>query len=201
MFKDYFSQDLKEGEEVIRIVRKHWASFMWPLFKTFLILIIPFFLSFLLFSNYIGIIIFLIWVSIGIAYGLYQWLCWYFDNFIITNQRIVNVNQKTIFSRIVSETGLTNIQDVTYEINGIFASLFNYGTVKVLTASSNDSLEMSSIENPKKVQELIMELHGQVKKDLSAQELVEFIQQNKDEFIKQDNNKEKDKSENKKKWF
>lgn len=189
MFKDYFSQDLKEGEEVIRVVRKHWASFIWPLFKTFLILIIPFFLSFLLFSNYIGIIIFLVWISIGIAYGLYQWLCWYFDNFIITNQRIVNVNQKTIFSRIVSETGLSNIQDVTYEINGIFASVFNYGTVRVLTASSNESIEMSAIEKPKKVQELIMDLHGRVKKDLSAQELVEFIQQNKDDFVKKAENK------------
>lgn len=189
MFKDYFSQDLKEGEEVIRIVRKHWASFVWPLCKTFLILIVPFFLSFILFSNYIGVIVFFVWISIGFAYGLYQWLCWYFDHFIITNQRIVNVNQKTIFSRIVSETGLTNIQDVTYEINGMFASVFNYGTVKIMTASSNDSLEMSSVEKPKKVQELIMELHGKVRKDLSAQELVEFIQENKDNFPKKDKDK------------
>ncbi|NQU99488.1 MAG: PH domain-containing protein [Parcubacteria group bacterium] len=185
MFKDYFSQDLKDGEEVIRVVRKHWASFIWPVVKTFFILIIPFLLSAFLFSNYIGVIIFFVWVSIGLGYGLYQWICWYFDHFIITDQRIVNIDQKTLFARSVSESGLSNIQDVTYEINGFLASLFNYGTVKVMTASNNDSLEMAAIEKPKEVQETIMELHSKSKKDLSAQELVEFLEQNKDKLIEE----------------
>jgi len=196
MFKNYFSQDLKEGEEVIRVVRKHWASFIWPVVKTFLVLVIPFLLSAFLFSNYIGVIIFFVWVSIGLGYGLYQWICWYFDHFIITNMRIVNIDQKTLFARSVSESGLANIQDVTYEINGFLASLFNYGTVKVMTASNNDSLKMLAIENPKKVQEIIMELHNKSKKDLSAQELVEFLEQNKDEIIRMKSAKEKDKIKN-----
>jgi len=196
MFKNYFLQDLKEGEEVIRVVRKHWASFIWPVVKTFLVLVIPFLLSAFLFSNYIGVIIFFVWVSIGLGYGLYQWICWYFDHFIITNMRIVNIDQKTLFARSVSESGLANIQDVTYEINGFLASLFNYGTVKVMTASNNDSLKMLAIENPKKVQEIIMELHNKSKKDLSAQELVEFLEQNKDEIIRMKSAKEKDKIKN-----
>jgi len=196
MFKNYFSQDLKEGEEVIRVVRKHWASFIWPVVKTFLVLVIPFLLSAFLFSNYIGVIIFFVWVSIGLGYGLYQWICWYFDHFIITNMRIVNIDQKTLFARSVSESGLANIQDVTYEINGFLASLFNYGTVKVMTASNNDSLKMLAIENPKEVQEIIMELHNKSKKDLSAQELVEFLEQNKDEIIRMKSAKEKDKIKN-----
>lgn len=183
MFKDYFSQDLKEGEEVVRIVRKHWASFVWPLLKTFFILVIPFLFSAFMFSNYIGVLIFFIWISIGFGYGIYQWVCWYFDHFIITNMRIVNIDQKTLFARSVSESGITNVQDVTYEINGFMASLFNYGTVKVMTASNNDSLEMSSIERPKEVQETIMDLHDKSKKDLSAQELVEFLEKNKDDII------------------
>lgn len=185
MFKDYFSQDLKEGEKVIRVVRKHWASFMLPIFKTFLVLVIPFFLGFILFANTIGLIIFFVWVSFGLTYGFYQWLCWYFDHFIVTNQRIVNVNQKRLFARSVSETGLFNVQDVTYEISGLLASIFNYGTVKVLTASVNDSIQMSSIEKPKEVQELIMDLHKKAKKDLSAQELVQFLEQNKENFMEE----------------
>ncbi len=184
MFKDYFSQDLKEGEEVIRVVRKHWASFVWPLCKTFLILLFPFLLSAFLFANYIGIIIFFVWVSIGLGYGLYQWVCWYFDHFIITNLRIVNIDQKTLFARTVSESGISSIQDVTYEINGLLASLFNYGTVKVMTASNNNLLEMAAIEKPKEVQEIIMDLHSKTKKDISAQELIDFLEQNKDEIIK-----------------
>lgn len=186
MFSDYFSQNLKEGEKAVLVVRKHWASFIMPIFKTFLILIVPFFLSFFLFSSLLGVIIFFVWTSIGLAYGLYQWLCWYFDSFIITNQRIINVNQKRLFARSVSETNLANVQDVTYEINGFLASIFNYGTVRVQTASALSLLEIPSVEKPKVVQELIMDLHQKVKKTLTAQELVEFLQETKSDFIKKD---------------
>lgn len=196
MFKNYFSQDLKEGEEVVEIVRKHWASFIWPIFKTFLILLPLFLISSFLFSNYIGVVIFFVWLSIGLGYGLYQWICWYFDHFIVTNVRVVNIDQKTLFSRSVSESRLSNIQDVTYEVDGFLASLFNYGTVKVTTASNSDSLEMSSVEKPQKVQELITDLQSKSKKDLSAQELVEFIKKNENDII--DNKPENKNNENKK---
>lgn len=186
MFFDYFSQNLKEGEKAILIVRKHWASFIAPIFKTFLILVVPFFFLFFLFSSLVGLIIFFIWVSIGLAYGLYQWLCWYFDSFVITNQRIININQKRLFARSVSETNLANVQDVTYEINGFLASIFNYGTVRVQTASTLTSLEIPAVENPKAVQELIMDLHQKAKKTLTAQELVEFLQETKSNFIKKE---------------
>jgi membrane protein YdbS with pleckstrin-like domain len=186
MFSDYFSQNLKEGEKMIVVARKHWASFILPIFKTFLILIIPFFFSFFLFSSLFGVIIFFIWMSFGFAYGLYQWLCWYFDSFVITNKRIININQKRLFARSVFEANLVHVQDVTYEINGILASIFNYGTVRVQTAAASSSFEIPSVEKPKEVQELIMDLHHKAKNTLTAQELVEFLQETKSTFIKKD---------------
>lgn len=179
MFDDYFSQNLKEEEKVIAIIRKHWASFLFPILKTFLILVIPFFGISFLFSSLPGVIIFFIWVSIGLAYGLYQWLTWYFDSFIITDQRIININQKRLFVRSVSETSLANVQDVTYEVSGFLASLFDYGTVRVQTASSGSEIEIASVEKPKKIQKQIMDLHQKAKKELTAQELIEFLQETK----------------------
>lgn len=199
MFNEYFSQKLKEDEEIVKVIRKHWASFIFPIFKTFLILIFPFIFSSFLFNSLIGVMIFFIWIGVGLAYGFYQWLCWYFDHFIITNQRIVNVNQKRLFSRSVSEASLSSIQDVTYEISGMFASIFNYGTVKVMTASSSDSIKMDSIERPKETQGLIMDLHKDAKKSLSAQELIDFLETSRSDFIKEAEDSEKSTAEEKQK--
>lgn len=183
MFDEYFKQELKEGEEIVTIVRKHWASFLPVIIKTFIILIIPFFLLAFLFSRWYGVIIFFVWVSVGFAYGLYQWICWYFDTFVITNLRIINIDQKRIFARSVSEAYLASVQDVTYEVAGFLPSAFNYGTVSVQTAGAKPTLQISSVENPKKLQELIMDLHRKAKTSLSAKELVEFLTETKKEFI------------------
>ncbi len=185
MLEDYFTQDLKEGEEVVVILRKHWASFLWPILKTFIILVIPFFLVFFLFSTLWGMIVFFVWISIGFAYGLHKWITWYFDSFVITNWRIVNIDQRGLLSRSVSETSFRNIQDVTYEIHGLMPTAFNYGSVKVQTASSDGSLMISSIPEPKSVQDLILELQAKSGskggEKMSASELISFINKAKDE--------------------
>lgn len=178
MFDNYFTQNLKENEKLVLQVKKHWASFIVPILKTFIILIIPFFLFFFLFSSIWGMIIFFLWIAAGIAYGVYQWLTWYFDSVIITDKRIICLDQKSLFNRVVSEVGLASVQDVTYEINGFFASAFNFGILRVYTAAKN-IIEIKNIPDPKSSQELIFDLRQKIKKTLSAQELVEMLEKNK----------------------
>lgn len=173
MFEDYFSQDLKEGEKVIKIVRKHAASFIWPAFKTFLILVIPcFFVSFL-FASLPGIIVFLICVAIGVGYGLHQWIEWYLDLFVLTNQRIINIDQKGLFSRQVSEFGYKGIQRVTYGISGFLATAFGFGDVILKSIESDKEIIIKSAAEPQKVQEAIVDIQRQ--QGVSAQELVDLI--------------------------
>lgn len=178
MFDNYFTQNLKKDEKLIKIVHKHWASFITSILKTFVILIIPFFLIFFLFSSLWGVIIFFLWVAGGLGYGIYQWLTWYFDSFIITSHRLVHIDQKSLFYRSVSETSISAVQDVTYEINGFFASAFNFGILRVATAAKN-ILEIKGVEDPKNLQELILDLQQKSKQTLSAQELVEMLEKNK----------------------
>lgn len=181
MFDDYFSRNLKEGEKVFKILHQHWGKLLFPILKTFLILIIPFLISSWLFSNFLGVIIFFVWVLIGLAYGLHQILTWYFNSFVITNQRLININQKSLFRRSVSEVSLGSIEDITYEIDGFLASLFNYGILKIKASSA--SLEISAVEQPKEVQELILKLKKEIKRNLSAKELVDFLEKAKDSVM------------------
>lgn len=181
MFKDYFSQDLKEGEGVIKVVRKHGASFLWPAFKTFLILIIPFFFVSWLFSNPVGLLIFIVWLVVGVGYGLHKWVEWYLDLFILTDQRIIRIDQKGLFNRKVIEYSYDNIENVTYEISGVLAMAFGYGDVKVQSSENKNEITIDKVPDPKKVQEMINTVQSKIveEKGFSAQELIEMIAEGK----------------------
>jgi membrane protein YdbS with pleckstrin-like domain len=94
--------------------------------------------------------------------------------------RIICVNQKSLFSREFIETDIEKIQDVTYAMKGVFATLFKYGTVTVRT-STGLNIELTDLSDPDEVQEMIRNLaevvHKKQKKEMSAQELIDFITQ------------------------
>lgn len=187
MFKEYFSQELKEGEKVITIIRKHWASFLGPVIKIIILIVIPIFFIGILFAHTWGVLIFFVWEAIALAYAIHSWITWYFDCFIITDQRIVDIDQRSVFSREVSETALANIQDVTYKVEGILATVFNYGTVEVQTAGADQKIEIDSVFDPKSVQDLIVGVQeasgtGKLEGEMTAKELIEFIAKVKKEM-------------------
>lgn len=157
MFDNYFTQNLKNDETLVKIVHKHWANFLIPLAQAATVTIIPFFLIFFLFSSAWGVIIFFAWVAFGLGYGVFQWLTWYFDSFIITNKRLIYIDQKSLFHRSVSEISVASIQDITYEIKGFLASAFNFGTMRISPASKT-IMEVKGVEDPKVVQETIFQL-------------------------------------------
>lgn len=181
MFTDLFTKNLKEGEEIIEVIRKHWASFIKQVIVTFVILIVPVFFIVFFFSRWWTMLIFLVWVCIGVSYGLYSWFVWYFDSLILTNQRVINIDQRRLFSRRVSEASLSNIQDITYEIHGVVASIFSFGTVKVQTAGAESVIKINNVSHPGEVQEMILDARKRVKKDVSAADLLKAIEDTKKE--------------------
>jgi membrane protein YdbS with pleckstrin-like domain len=178
MFGRDILESLKDGEEVIGVQRKHWASFLKQIFIAVLILIVPFFFIIFFFSRWWLMIIFFVWVTIGFAYALYQWFVWHYDSMVITTRRVINIDQKSLFSRSVAEVPLTKIQDITYEVHGMRASLFNYGRIEI--TSAGNSLSIDHIPDPEEVRDIIFELleryrRRKKKKEVSAEDLIQFI--------------------------
>ncbi len=157
-----------DEEQVLAVYHRHWFDLFIHLFLSVFLsvlllggfLIMPsffpeiaggpnaaffFFLenSFLLF---LWITLFLIWIDI------------YFDVWIITNERIVNIEQKDLFTRRVSELRFHTIQDVTSEVSGIIPSILDFGDVLVQTAGENPRFIFHNIPNPVGVKDLIMKL-------------------------------------------
>ncbi len=188
MFEEIHFPGQHESEQVILFLRRHWFIFFMRLLVIIVSIIgliaVYYFFTFLttnireseyynllLFSESLGTLF--IWNFFFIL-----WLDFYLDVWIVTNERIINIEQKGFFSRNVSELKLTKIQDVTSEIIGVIPTLFNYGNIYVQTAGEKERFTFIQIPDPNKVKNAIVQL--QEKERLAEEkELGEIIRGNK----------------------
>jgi hypothetical protein len=76
------------------------------------------------------------------------------DALIITDQRVVENEQRGFFSKTVTELLYRDILEISYSKEGMSSSLYNYGDIKIRTASENE-LVFEKIPNPAEVVEVI----------------------------------------------
>jgi hypothetical protein len=156
----YLSYELNEGEKLIALIRKHWITLTLPLAKTIIAIAVIIVLAEKLFEFNYGKEIVFIWIITSILYGVHEIIIWYLDCYIITNKRIIDIDQKNIFRRIVAEVGIENIQEVVYRTNGPLETILGYGSVNVKTSSSGSIIGMEQIPNPVEVKDIIVNAKG-----------------------------------------
>lgn len=160
----------REDEEILMIFNKHWFTVILPLVKSMVIILLSFVIPIALgsmgtiFSYAWSASIYYLWIVFWIAYILYKYYHWYRDKFIITDQRVIDIDQKGLFTRKVSEIELDKIQNTTYTVTGVFQTVFNFGTVTIQSAGNND-LSLKTIPNPASYQQEIVMLVKKVERD------------------------------------
>lgn len=87
-----------------------------------------------------------------------QFVTYYLDLWVVTNDRIIDVDQKTLFAKTISELGLVNVQDVTTDVTGFFATMFDYGDVIIKTASDNPNIIFRKVHRPNKIRAAVIDL-------------------------------------------
>jgi uncharacterized membrane protein YdbT with pleckstrin-like domain len=104
-------------------------------------------------------------VLIGSVFFLFGWLFafqlfveYWLDTFIVTDKRILDIDQRGLFGRTVSELRLFRTQDVTAEVNGFLHTLLDYGDVYVQTAGETERFHFENISHPNHVAKMILEL-------------------------------------------
>jgi hypothetical protein len=159
----------KSYEHVVYVLRRHWLTFFVEVLFMTLLLFVPVVVWFLLSSIYPTLFLVEAWRVIGILGGSIYYLAtlvflfthfidFYLDVWIVTNDRIIDMEQFGLFSRTISELDLFQIQDVTTEITGFIATMFNYGDVTVQTASNNSSIVFRKVPNPNMIRRRLIEL-------------------------------------------
>jgi uncharacterized membrane protein YdbT with pleckstrin-like domain len=67
---------------------------------------------------------------------------------LVTNDKIAQVLQKSLFDRKISQLSIGDVQDVTVTQHGILAHLFNYGTVVIETAGEQQNYTFTFAPHP-----------------------------------------------------
>jgi hypothetical protein len=168
MKKDTRLKDFKPDEHIITVARKHWFIFLVEIIGLLMLFIIPFF-----FIPFIAIFIAAGGGAVAVPPGLgfffaslwalilwqmlfARWTNMYYDVWIVTNWRIIDIDQKGFFRRNVATLlNLDHIEDITTEVGGLFGTLFNYGSVQVQTAAASREFVMDNINSPRKVEQII----------------------------------------------
>jgi len=68
----------------------------------------------------------------GLIFG-FSWIPWYFSVYIVTDQRFIQVMQRGLFNRGVSDINLPQIQTINYEVVGLEQTLLGFGTIVLQT--------------------------------------------------------------------
>src|SRR5690606_9441813 len=72
-------------------------------------------------------------IALGVLIMFPFWINWFYSVYIVTNIRFIQITQKGLFSKSFVDLSLNQIQSLNYEIRGLQATLFGYGTIMVQT--------------------------------------------------------------------
>lgn len=159
----------KSYEHVVYVLRRHPVTYI-PAVLLFLVLLaVPVGVYFLISSLYPtifeGTVYFALGTLLGSTYLLgvllifyTQFVEMYLDMWVVTNDRILDVEQINLFSRTISELDLFRVQDVTTDVHGILPTFFKYGDVAIKTASQNIDIVFRDVYKPNKIREEILRL-------------------------------------------
>lgn len=93
---------------------------------------------------------------IGLILFIPSYIGWYFSVYIVTDQRLLQIMQKGLWTRSVVDIGLNQIQMVNYEIAGFNQTVLGFGTIMMQTFVGD--LVIHDVHHPEKVQQKILKV-------------------------------------------
>ncbi len=156
----------EEGEQILLLLRPHVATLIPAILVTIFLILVPIILnSFLLAFNLEitfltsgqSFLLSIFWYLVVFAYAFYRFLFWYFDIYILTNERIVDFDFRGVLNKEIAFATLDHIEDISPKTRGFFGTLFNFGDVFVQTAGTTPEFNFRRVPNPDLVAQKILE--------------------------------------------
>jgi len=112
-------------------------------------------------SQIISYVIFAV-LGIGFIYSFYIWFIWHNGTYVVSNQRVIKIEQTGLFSREISEAEVDRIQEISTEIKGPIRTMLNFGDIKLQTASQEGRVTLKNIAAPYDMQQQIVRVQREV---------------------------------------
>ncbi len=166
---------LEEGEQIIGEFKKHWWQILVWGFCLFILALMPglFIIAIKVFSSftfsaqviYIVSFFYTIWLSVIWILFFVEWSDYYLDVWILTNHRILDIDQKGLFFKDESIVRLEDIRDMKIEFEGFIQTWLKFGSIRVESAGPRTEFIIQNVKDPENMQQTIYNYIDSTKKN------------------------------------
>jgi membrane protein YdbS with pleckstrin-like domain len=154
-----------EEETVILFLRQHPIVMIKSAIIAVFLLTIPsifvFFPPYLSLPGTYQIIVTLGWYLFVLGYALAKFMGWFYNIYIVTDERVVDVDFVNVLFRKVSIAKIEEIQDVNITASGALETFFGYGSVFIQTAAEVPEFDFLAVPKPDQVGKILNQLIDQ----------------------------------------
>lgn len=155
----------KDEENLLVFVRQHWFLLVPPVIFAAGASILPLVLI-VVFASVIvahpgsssifmlGWLVYLMCIWFALAYKIVFYIL---NVWIVTNSRILDIWQKGLFNREISELHLESIQDISVNTKGIVQSYLNFGNIDIQTAATEKHFTFEEVPHPLHIKDAVMD--------------------------------------------
>lgn len=169
LYKKVDFPGMHDQERILLLQRRHWSVLAQHITRLVLLAVLP--LVIIAVSGYsnikfqvdidapsgiasiLGLSTF--WLLVWLMF-FHDWIDYYLDVLIVTNERIVRIEQKGLFNRTVADLTLDRVQDIAVETKGMVATFLRFGTLYIQSAAEREHFVFTSIPNPEIVKAQIL---------------------------------------------
>lgn len=158
-----------DDEHILLFIRRDFITNVPWILASLILLVLPFFLPVFLsplqvaldfISPLARIIITFFYYLIVIGYAFANFLTWFYDIGIVTEERSVDIDFYNISYVSVATARSQDLKDVRYFQRGFFQSLFDYGDVTLVVEASGETLTFEHTPRPAEVVSILSALIG-----------------------------------------
>jgi hypothetical protein len=150
-----FKKHLEEDESLLCVVHKHWLLGFKSLFWPTALIVIAFLILYL--NHARGMVIVMgFWLFVFLIWWLRNFFDYYLDAWLITDQGIIDIAWHGWFHRQSTRVLYSDLQGISYEIQGVLGTLMRFGTVSIEKISTGEAISLENVSNPKGVESLVL---------------------------------------------
>ncbi len=170
--------NFEPNEKILKVVRRHYFVITPTIIGLLMLALLPIFIYFIVTSSLLsfpvevksliaalvdkwGIFAYSLWILTLWIIFFIEWTDFYLDLWIISDKRVIDMEQKGFFHREVTSFTYDQIQDITVETRGLIETLLKFGTLHIQTAGHLRDIKIRDAYNPEEARSLILrQPHG-----------------------------------------
>jgi len=146
----------RPNEEVILFTKQHPFVLLKPLLLSATLFLFPLFLFAFMDVNAVLGVVTIVCVFGAVLWAVLALYSWNNTLLVVTNERLLFLEQHGLLHRQFTECGLGNIQQATHRVHGLLSTLAGYGEITVITAGTDAHMRLHNIPDPYDIQQEIL---------------------------------------------